>query len=286
MEQLPLRRAGQRGFWGQLGDQEREILQRLGARRRVYAGDSLPASSGPSMTILMADCWIRLQAGRTQARRSIIDIIPPGGLCSALHATHPDSPHWLGDIAEINRYVFSRGEILELTGEIVPALLGDLPNLAGVIRTLQSEQLYFAQQLRVAARLDVEVRLARLLLHLLYRFGEREVKGRNVLAPPVPQTDLAAWAAASETSVARVLGRWRRQGLIYTGYSSLAILDPKRIRDIANAPDVPFSRFPSTRDRRKLVNRDAANSLRPEVAPLLDLAAKLPPGVHRPSAEQ
>ncbi|GAA2268384.1 hypothetical protein GCM10010149_06440 [Nonomuraea roseoviolacea subsp. roseoviolacea] len=280
MEPLPLRGAGQLNFWNRLSPLEREALERLGSRRRVYAGDTLAVPEGCSMTVLMSGCWIRLQTGRSAAARGIIDIAGPGDLCSAIHATHPDAPHWLGELTGIERRVLSRGHILEVAGEIVPVVLGDLPNVTRLIGVLQSEHLHFVVQLRAAARLDVEVRLARLLLHLLYRFGERALKHRNALAPPLSQADLAAWVGASDSSVARVLGHWRRDGLVDTGYSSLSILNPRRMRDIANTPDMPFARFPATRERRRRGDsRVLEDAALPRTTAGLDLINDLPPGI-------
>lgn len=274
MDELPLRKAGQRNFWSLLSDIERQALKDLGVRRHVYARDKITSPAGPSMTIPMSPCWIRLQAGTTPEHRSIMDVIPPGGLCSPAHATNPDTPAWLGDIAEFDRYVLRRGQVLELTGEIVLTILSDLPNVARIVRELQVEHLHFSQQLIASTRLDVEVRLARLLLQTLYRFGERDFKGRNALAPPLSQSDLAAWVGASDTHIERIIARWKRRGTIFTGRCAIGILNPKDLRDTANAQDIRFSRFPAIRDRKKQVDISEGKT-----RSLSGFAATLPPGM-------
>ncbi|MFC4114181.1 Crp/Fnr family transcriptional regulator [Nonomuraea zeae] len=278
---LPPRRAGQLNFWSRLSDVERRALMRMGTERPVFTGDTLIAPCGPSMTILLAGCWVRLQAGSVPTSRCVIDMAAPGDLVNALCATTPESPQWLGQMAEIFGVVLTKGKVLEISGGVVQIVLGDLPNILNLIEHLQNDQLHFTRQMHASSRLDVGTRLARLLLNLLYRFGERPVAGRNLLAPPLSQADLAAWVGASETSVGRVLRGWRADGLIHVGYSSLAILDPKAIRDLANSPDMPFARFPATRDRRRAGGLPGAadGAARPRVAAGLDLDADLPPGL-------
>ncbi|WP_345561101.1 Crp/Fnr family transcriptional regulator [Nonomuraea rosea] len=283
---LPPRRAGQLNFWSRLSDVERRALTRMGAERHVFTGDTLTAPGGPAMTILLDGCWVRLQAGSVPTSRCVIDMAAPGDLVNALHATTPESPQWLGQMADIFGVVLTKGKILEISGAVIQIVLGDLPNILNLVEQLQNDQLHFTRQMHASNRLDLGTRLARLLLNVLYRFGERPVGGRNLLAPPLSQADLAAWIGASETSVGRVLRGWRAAGLIHVGYSSLAILDPRAIRDLANSPDMPFTRFPATRDRRQaggplsgIGGGTADGAARPRAAAGLDLDAYLPPGL-------
>jgi CRP-like cAMP-binding protein len=280
MDALPPRRAGRLNFWRSLSPLERQALTHVGTQRHVFKGDHLPAQPKPGMTILTAGCWVRLQVGNVPTTRKVIDLAAPGDLINALHTTNSRTPHWLGEMSQVDAIVLTKGRVLEVAHELVPIVLGDLPNIRGLIQQVQGEQQHFSSQIHSAARLDIDTRLARLLLALLYRFGERQSGGRNLLAPPLSQADLAAWIGASESSIWRALGRWRRNGVIHTGYSTLAILNPKEVRRIANSPDMPYQAFPATRNQRHDhfpgTAETAANSM---IVAGLNLDTDLPPGL-------
>jgi CRP-like cAMP-binding protein len=232
------------------------------------------------MTILTAGCWVRLQMGNVPTTRKVIDLAAPGDLVNALHTTNSRSPHWLGEMSQIDAIVLTKGRVLEVTHELAPIVLGDMPNILGLIQQVQGEQQHFSSQVHSAARLDIETRLARLLLALLYRFGERQASGRNILAPPLSQADLAAWIGASETSIWRTLGHWRRNGLVQVGYSTLAILNPKEVRRIANSPDMPFTAFPTTRNQaHDHFPGMAETAAKSTIVAGLNLDTDLPPGL-------
>jgi CRP-like cAMP-binding protein len=283
MDRLPPQRAGQVNFWRHLPKLERDALTRVGTERSVEAGEAVPVRDEPGITVVTAGAWIRLQAGSARASRSIIDLAAPGDLVSALHPTDPAGPQWLGEMADIHGAVLARGRILDVAQEMIPIVLGDLPHIQNLIRTIQAEQLHFARQLQAVRRLKIDVRLSRLLLSLLHRFGERPVANRNVLAPPLSQADLAAWVGASETSIGRILRQWRDDGLVRSGYSWVSIEDRKSLRDLANSSAVPYARYPAP-GRRRMTSGSAASAQRritPRMAGL-DLAGDLPPGLHAP----
>ncbi|MEV0618025.1 helix-turn-helix domain-containing protein [Nonomuraea sp. NPDC050404] len=276
MDRLPLQRAGQINFWRHLSQLERDALARIGTERPVEAGEVVPVREERGITIVTTGSWIRLQAGRARASRSVIDLAAPGDLVSALHPTDPAGPPWLGEMAEIYGIVLTRGTILDVAQDMIPIVFGDLPHIQALIRTIQADQLHFARQLQAVRRLKIDVRLSRLLLGLLYRFGERPMAKRNVLAAPLSQADLAAWTGSSETSVGRILKKWRCDGLVRSGYSWISVEDRKGLRDIANSSAVPYARFPAPGRRRMT----AGPSTSVQVAAGLDLTTDLPPGLH------
>ncbi|MGW3350766.1 Crp/Fnr family transcriptional regulator [Nonomuraea rubra] len=278
MDRLPPQRAGQANFWRHLSKLERDALTRVGTERSVEAGEAVPVRDEPGITVVTAGAWIRLQAGSARASRSIIDLAAPGDLVSALHPTDPTGPQWLGEMADIHGVVLARGRILDVAQEMIPIVLGDLPHIRHLIRTIQAEQLHFARQLQAVRRLKADMRLSRLLLSLLYRFGERPMAGRNVLAPPLSQADLAAWIGAGETSIGRILRQWRGDGIVSSGYSWISIEDRKTLRDLANSAAVPYARYPAPGKGRSVSG--SAASAQPRRVAGGDLAADLPPGMH------
>lgn len=280
MDPLPPQRPGQVSFWRRLSELERQALKRVGTQRSVFAGDTVAVHDEPGITVIMADSWVRLQAGNARTSRSVIDMAAPGDLVSALHSTHPASPEWLGEMADIHGVALRRGTLLDVTGDMIPIVLGDLPHISALIRRIQNDQLHFISQMQAVRRLTMDTRLARLLLNLLHRFGEQSVGGRNVLAPRLSQADLAAWIGVSETSIGRILRQWCGDGLVSTGYSSISIADPKALRGIANSAAMPYARFPTTRKRREPVGSGRAQAgAPPRVAAGVDLVTDLPPGI-------
>lgn len=76
---------------------------------------------------------------------------------------------------------------------------------------------------QVRARFDLPiVRLSRILLDLAARAG---VKGDSSITIPIElsQEDLAGLIGASRSTVARMLNKLRREGVIRTGYRSITI---------------------------------------------------------------
>ncbi|MCK2219625.1 helix-turn-helix domain-containing protein [Actinomadura sp. ATCC 31491] len=221
----------------------------------MFRGDRLPVRPDPGLTVLTAGCWVRLQTGTAPTTRRVIDLAAPGDLAHVLHR---------------DAVVLTRGRVLHVASELVPIALSNMPGVSRLVQHLQAERQRFADHLHAAGRLDIDVRLARLLLALLHRFGERRCGGLNVLAPPLSQADLAAWIGASESSVWRALCRWRRDGLVHTGYSTLALLNAKEIRKVADSPALPYTGIDASAAGSPPARRVTAG---------LDLDADLPPGL-------
>lgn len=238
--------ANQLNFWNELSQLERSALKRTGNSRVVYNGDLLFQGSSAGLTIPLRGCWIRLQTRGNTTHRTVVDMAGPGNLASPLHALDPDCPLWLGQVGETQGVAIGRGHILEIPEDVIPVLLHDLPNVRWLVMRLVNAHLHLAIQMHASSRLDVRTRLARLLLYLRCRFGERQVgnRGSIALAPPLSQPDLAAWVGASEASVARVFKQWRLAELIRTSRSSISVLNVRGLRAEADSPDMPFSRPP------------------------------------------
>jgi CRP-like cAMP-binding protein len=78
--------------------------------------------------------------------------------------------------------------------------------------------------------------LARLILDLAARYGNRTSNGGLVLGLGLTQKDLADCLAVSSRTVARTIAAWRRTGLIDTGRGSLTIPRPDAFRQQTSPP--------------------------------------------------
>ncbi|MEV4800146.1 helix-turn-helix domain-containing protein [Nonomuraea sp. NPDC049421] len=206
----------------------------------MFKGDRLTARPRQGITVLTAGCWILLQVGSASTTRQVVDVAAPGDLVDSSYV-----PYQYRETPHVEGIVLTKGRVLHIAPELVPIAMHDMPGIRTLIHQVQGEKQHFDDQVRAAVRLDIETRLARLLLALLHRFGERQAGGRNVLAPSLSHADLAAWIGVSESSVWRTLRRWRRDGVIGTGYSTLAILNPKEMQKLADSPDMPYAAYPA-----------------------------------------
>jgi len=218
-----------RNFWLQLSPADRSALTRAGSVRNVGTGEVVFSADDPFS--IVSSGWVRLQVNTDAHQASIIDVVGEGDLISALHAYDPITPPWLGETGTMQGVMVRRGKILAVRRETVPEILEKRPSIRDAILRNVIDRYHLAMQFQAARALDVNVRLAQLLLTVLHRFGERYA-GENegyTLAPPLSQGDLASWVAASPTSVARVLRQWRNDRIVQTGHALIRILDVKRL---------------------------------------------------------
>ncbi|WP_372500195.1 Crp/Fnr family transcriptional regulator [Sphaerisporangium perillae] len=236
------RRPGQSSFWNDLSPLQKRLLLKRGEVRTVQRRDVVLSDDTQNLIVLLSDCWVRLQVEAGPDDRVVIDLSGPGDLVSALHSIAPVQPMWVGRAGVTKAIALRGGRVLKIPTDDISRILERLPTLHKPIMSCVAMQLHMVMYMHAMNRLDVAPRLARLLLTLLYRFGEVEsAKGHGILlAPPVSQPDLAAWIGASLASVNRVLRAWRSAGIVDTKYASISILDLKRLNEEAVTSSTPF----------------------------------------------
>ena len=93
--------------------------------------------------------------------------------------------------------------------------LRTMPRLTYNLVGLLSRRLRLANtHIETLAALDVQGRIARVLLALGAEYGDRSREGQVTIPIPLTQVDLAALVGASRVRVNQVLGPFRRRGLI------------------------------------------------------------------------
>ncbi|MCG5220428.1 Crp/Fnr family transcriptional regulator [Streptosporangium sp. KLBMP 9127] len=233
-------------FWQQLSLEGRTALRKAGVEVTTYRGDDLFSAKDPKLVIPLSDSWVRLEIESGPDKHTVLDIAGPGDLVNALHAVEPIGPPWLGEAGIPRGITIQKGRALIIPTKAISEILKRDELREAIIRAIGT-QLHMAQQLHAATgSLDVRPRLARILLIMLYRFGERKAIGKEyILAPPLSQDTLASWAAASPTSVARVFRQWRTANLVKTSYASVSILDVKRLGDETYTSDTSYWKPPA-----------------------------------------
>lgn len=80
---------------------------------------------------------------------------------------------------------------------------------------------------------DATTRIARVILQLALSYGIR--RQSQVVIPSLTQPELASLAVASPPAVQRVLRKFRKAGIVATGYRSITVLDMDRLHREAYA---------------------------------------------------
>ena len=121
-------------------------------------------------------------------------------------------------------------DALVLSGHDLRRLLGSHPAITTACLRTVGRQLALAQAetLQFAGTTTAE-RVTHRVLELATRWG-REQGDRIVVTLPITQDEIAAWAATSRESTAKVLHSLRRAGIVETGRRSLHILDVEALR--------------------------------------------------------
>jgi CRP/FNR family cyclic AMP-dependent transcriptional regulator len=120
----------------------------------------------------------------------------------------------------------TRCEVLALPRELFLRLIDDEPILARRILDVTAHRLQRSAVRETAlAFMDAQARLARYLLALE---AEEHDKGYVTAS----QEDLARGTGLIRQTVAKVLGRWRRDGWLLTGRGRILILDRKALERV------------------------------------------------------
>ena len=125
-----------------------------------------------------------------------------------------------------------RAQFMELLEESPGIAVKLLQVLSGRLRRL-------SQRSEDAAFLDVPSRLARSLLDLATRFGERQRKPQSgvYIAIRLSQQELGDLVGATRESVNKHLGEWTRQGILQMRDGRMVISDLESVRRIARVMD-------------------------------------------------
>lgn len=122
--------------------------------------------------------------------------------------------------------VIDRAQFMDLLEKSPGIAVGLLHVLAGRLRRL-------SQRSEDAAFLDVPSRLARSLLDLATRFGERAPSQEIRISLKLSQQELGDLVGATRESVNKHLGEWTRQGFLKLQGGRLIISDIESVRRIA-----------------------------------------------------
>jgi CRP-like cAMP-binding protein len=131
-------------------------------------------------------------------------------------------------------------ELLVIRREQFLALLHGSPSIAVELLTVLARRLRrLSQRSEDAAFLDVPSRLARSLLDLARRFGERQRAPSSgiYIALKLSQQELGDLVGATRESVNKHLSDWTRQGIVNLRDGRIVIADEDKVRHLARLSD-------------------------------------------------
>lgn len=159
----------------------------------------------------------------------VTDILAPGDLFGGLHTLgqtrYPESVVAMTTICALRIGAQEFREILlEHSTVAVRALEMTAGRLAAARDDLTSQGVA-----------PVAQRVAVTLLRLARKLGQRRPDGSLLIEVPLSRADIAAMAGSTPESVSRTMSSWRREGVIDSGRRWTALLQPDRLREIADA---------------------------------------------------
>lgn len=191
------------------------------------AGEPIYGAGEPATHLhMVAAGKVKLSRYGPDGKEVVLELLGPGDLFGGLAA--------LGD----ERYLDSAQAhtaccVLRVDADEFQDLLRRYPSTALAVLDFTGRRLREAHDTIRSLSVDpVERRLAATLLRLARRHGEG-AGAEVVLQTPLPQQDLAAMSGTTVETVSRVLGRFRRRGLVRSGRQWIVIADAEALRDLA-----------------------------------------------------
>jgi CRP/FNR family transcriptional regulator, cyclic AMP receptor protein len=214
------------GFWGCLSDSERAALSAQGRETAFSRGMTLCLEGDPSthVFILLAG-WVKVLSSTREGSEVVLALRGPGDVIGEQAAD-------LDGYRTATVRALMRVEALTVMAARFAAFLESHPNAVRVYRRVMAQrQRELNENLRGRVETSGAQRLARLLLDLAARCGERTDHGVR-LAVPLSQTDLASWAGMSRATMTRALHQWRQRGIVSTRQGRTTITDMPALRRI------------------------------------------------------
>jgi CRP/FNR family transcriptional regulator, cyclic AMP receptor protein len=189
--------------------------------RTLRRGETLYRAGDPASTSYAIDAGlVKLVVALPSGRERIVGVAGPGDLVGAL----TPSAQAFGETAE------ALGAAV-----VVRALEPRLPEHAAMLARGADTHMAWLRHALEENDLPVAARLARTLVRLGDRFGQRGDDGRVRLTLPLTHEHLAALVGAARETTTATLSELRQRGLL-EGTRGRYQFDPARLRDAAHGP--------------------------------------------------
>jgi CRP/FNR family transcriptional regulator, cyclic AMP receptor protein len=214
LESIPL--------FSKLNDASALSMARAGRFRRVEKGEFVFFQSDRSEQVyLVRSGDISIMLNSLDGRDIVIDEMRAGDIFG-----------YLGVLTSKNRSTSaiarSNSEFLVIPGQVFLSVVdNDQESARRMLDHIANCLLASQERESVLAFMDAQARLSRVLL-------EMEKQGMDKGYITISQDELAHCTGLIRQTVAKALGKWRRNGLLLTGRGRIMLLDHKALRQIEN----------------------------------------------------
>lgn len=214
--------------FGALGTEDAAKLARESRIRRLDEGERLWRAGAPGAGFaLVQDGLVLISATRADGDRAVFGLFGPGE-CVGIAAALDGSPYPADAIAFTKHL-----EVLWIAAPALRLLASASPSVA---RAIQQALLAHTSALRIKIEIlsagKVPARIASLLLHLAERFGAPAPAPRGAVRVelPISRQALAQLVSARSETVIRILGAWRREGVVESDVRGFTLRDLDTLR--------------------------------------------------------
>lgn len=220
------RRLRATAFFGALGDDDAATLAREACIRRLEEDERLWRAGSPGAGFaLVQQGLVLISAPRADGDRAVFGLFGPGecvGIAAAL-----DGSRYPADAIAFTKHL----EVLWIPAPALRLLASASP---GVARAIQQALLAHTSALRIKIEIlsagKVPARIASLLLHLAERFGAPAPRGGTRVDLPISRQSLAQLVSARTETVIRILGTWKRAGVVASDARGFLLHDLDALR--------------------------------------------------------
>jgi|FaiFalDrversion3_1042247.scaffolds.fasta_scaffold02110_2 CRP-like cAMP-binding protein len=202
-------------------------LIHMGVERKCSAGRFLFLEGDPAEGVyLLLEGYVKIVQTDVSGQEVVVQVAGPGEPLGLI-ATFADSPY------PASAQAVSPARALWLPGEALRGFLLRHPEVALRLLRVLAERLHEThRRLLEVSVLRVERRLARVLVRLASRLGERTEEG-IVVTMPLSREELAELCGTRLHTVSRLLNRWQRAGWVRLGRRRIVLREPHALVALA-----------------------------------------------------
>jgi len=207
-------------LFSELSESSLQLLARESRFVHVEKGDILFIQSEPSESAyIVRSGSISILLNSLDGREMVINEMHSGDLFGELGILTRNS-------RSTSAIARTKGELLVIPGQVFLKVVESEPKFALRLLEMTANRLQMSGKRESAlAFLDAQARLARLLLEL-----EKQEKEKGYVT--ISQEELAHHTGLIRQTVAKVLGKWRRDGWLITGRGRILILNRKALENL------------------------------------------------------
>jgi len=207
-------------LFSELSESSLQLLARESRFVHFEKGDILFIQSEPSESAyIVRSGSISILLNSLDGREMVINEMHSGDLFGELGILTRNS-------RSTSAIARTKGELLVIPGQVFLKVVESEPKFALRLLEMTANRLQMSGKRESAlAFLDAQARLARLLLEL-----EKQEKEKGYVT--ISQEELAHHTGLIRQTVAKVLGKWRRDGWLITGRGRILILNRKALENL------------------------------------------------------